>query len=187
MCRRDLALAVSGLVVLAVQLPAAISLAETDTAVGATDTKNDLADPAKAEASVLPVVEPPEKPAAPAKPAAATCNRCPSHSPLYVEDWGRLVALTRSEKAEFWRNRQETSRWVLGTGLFLGGGAAALGTLDRLTTDGWTTASKWSVTAGVGVAVVSVLSYWAFAPDRDDLLTVINHWNIRHPDMLLAP
>ena len=77
--------------------------------------------------------------------------------------------------------------WVLGAGLFLGGGAAALGTLDRLTTDGWTTASKWSVTAGVGVAVVSVLSYWAFAPDRDDLLTVINHWNIRHPDMLLAP
>jgi hypothetical protein len=35
--------------------------------------------------------------------------------------------------------------------------------------------------------MVAVLMNWAFAPDRDDRLTVINHWNLRHPDQVLAP
>jgi hypothetical protein len=76
---------------------------------------------------------------------------------------------------------------VLGTGLILGGGAAALGTMDRLSTGSWSNTSKWSTAGGIGVALLSLLANWAFAPDRDDLLTVINHWNLRHRDPQLAP
>jgi len=180
-----------GFIALSVELPAAVSLADTDAAEGSTET-NPTAEPPKAEATVAPTARPPAKATVPSKPAVVACKCAPAPSPVYVEDWGRLADLTRSdplmlEQAEFWRDRRDTARWVLGTGLVLGGGAAALGTLDHLTNDGWSTASKWSVAGGVGVAVVSVFLHWAFSPDRDDLLTAINHWNIRHPDLLLAP
>jgi hypothetical protein len=76
---------------------------------------------------------------------------------------------------------------VLGAGLILGGGAAALGTVDRLSTGSWSNTSKWTTAGGVGVALFSLLLNWAFAPDRDDLLTTVNYWNLRHPDLRLAP
>jgi len=193
MCNRSFAPAISGLIALAVQIPAAVALAETAAGVDSTETKNETAEP-PADAPVVPAAaKPAGKATVAAKPAAAVaCNCSPSHAPLYVEDWGRLAALTRSdplvfEQAEFWRNRHDTSRWLLGAGVFLGGGAALLGMLDRLSNDTWSTTSKWSVPGGLGVVVTSLFLNWAFSPDRDDLLTVINHWNIRHPDLQLAP
>ncbi len=90
------------------------------------------------------------------------------------------------EKADFWRNRHESSRWWL-VGVFLGGGAASVATIDRLGNGSWTDTNKWGLAGGVAVAAVSLLAYWAFSPDRDDRLTVINHWNLRHPDRPLAP
>jgi hypothetical protein len=110
---------------------------------------------------------------------------------VYIEDWGRLAALTQSDslispRAEFWARRREQANWVLGAGLILGGGAFALGTVDGLVTGEWSRPAKWQ-TAGVGAALVSFLAYLAFSPDRDDLLTILNQWNLRHPDRLLAP
>jgi hypothetical protein len=101
----------------------------------------------------------------------------------------RLAALTEADgvvfpKAEFWARRREQADWVLGTGLILGGGAAVLGTMDWLLT-GDSHTNKWSTAAGV--ALVSLFTNWAFAPDWDDLLTVINQWNLRHPDRPMAP
>jgi hypothetical protein len=122
--------------------------------------------------------------------AAPNCPLAPA--PVYIEDWARLAALTESDgvvfpKAEFWARRQEQANWVLDTGLILGGGAAVLGTADWLSTGSWSSTSKWTTAGGVGVAVGSLLLNWAFAPDRDDLVTIINYWNLRHPDRRLAP
>ena len=124
--------------------------------------------------------------------SSGACNGLPVYAPVYIEDWGRLAALTQSDplvapKAEFWAARREQANGVLGTGLILGGGAAALGTMDWLTTGELSRTVKWSMVGGVAVALVSFLADLAFAPDRDDLLTVINQWNLRHPDRLLAP
>jgi hypothetical protein len=132
--------------------------------------------------------EPTDKP-----PTAAAAVNCPAAVvPVYIEDWARLAALTESDsvifpKAEFWARRREQANWVLGTGLILGVGATTLGTMNALATDSWSNTSKWTTAGGVGVALVSLLLDWAYAPDRDDLMTVINHWNLRHPDRLLAP
>ena len=73
------------------------------------------------------------------------------------------------------------------SGLLIGGGLILAGTLDRLSNDCWTDGSKWTVFSGVSVAAVTLLISWALAPERDDLLTVINHWNLRHPERPLAP
>jgi hypothetical protein len=128
-------------------------------------------------------------------PSATTASApmCkPAHQPVYVEDWDRLVALTRSDavvspKAEFWAARHQSTSWVLAAGLILGGGTAGLGSFNRLSSGSWTTTSQWSVAGGISTALVSLFANWAFAQDRDDLLTVINHWNLRHPDQPLAP
>ena len=111
--------------------------------------------------------------------------------PLFVEDWGRLAHVTQPdrvvfEKADFWRDRQASSRWLL-AGAILGGGAAGLATVDRLGNGTWTDTNKWGLAGGVALAAVSALAYLAFSPDRDDRLTVINQWNLRHPDRPLAP
>lgn len=124
---------------------------------------------------------------------SATAPSCPlAPAPVYIEDWARLATLTESDsvvfpKAEFWATRREQANWVLGTGLILGGGAAVLGTVDRLSAGSWSNTSKWTTAGGVGVALVSLLLNWAFAPDGDDFVTIINHWNLRHPDRQLAP
>lgn len=133
--------------------------------------------------------QPAERVTSPAATAAPVCE--PAHPPVYIEDWGRLAALTQSDalvtsKADFWARRREQANWVLGTGLILGGGAAGLGTVDGLISSEWSRPAKWQI-AGVGLALVSFLAYLAYSPDRDDLLTVINQWNLRHPDRQLAP
>lgn len=127
-----------------------------------------------------------------AAPPSVASSCPPAYAPVYIEDWGRLAALTQSDpliypRAEFWARRREQSNWVLGAGLIVGGGAAALGTLNRLTTDAWSNTSKWSIVGGVGAALVSFLAYLAYSPDQDDLLTILNQWNLRHPDRRLAP
>jgi hypothetical protein len=134
--------------------------------------------------------EPAKKVVPPTSTAAPNCPLAPA--PVYIEDWARLAALTESDsvvfpKAEFWATRREQANWVLGIGLILGGGAAVLGTVDRLSTGAWSNTSKWTTAGGVGVALVSLLLNWAFAPDRDDFVTIINQWNLRHPDRRLAP
>jgi len=126
---------------------------------------------------------------APVKVAPA-CKSAPL--PVYIENWGRLADLTRedpevSPRAEFWAERHELTSWLLGGGQIVGGGAVALGISDRLTDDGWARRAKWSAVGGASVVLVSYFVAWAFGPDRDDLLTVINQWNFRHPDRPLAP
>ncbi len=155
----------------------------------AAESSTEVVKPEHAEASDKPA----EKvvPANPVAPAVAPI--CPlAHSPVYVADWGRLAALTQSdatvfERAELWAKQREQTDWMLAAGLFLGGGAAVLGTVNRLGNESWTSTTKWGVAGGAGVALVSLLAALAFSPDRDDFYTVINQWNLRHPDRLLAP
>lgn len=194
MSHRSIVQAFSGLVALAVLIPASSSLADTDATQSPAAGKNQPEETQKEDATVAPKAKPVEKTTLPAKPAAAAvCNCGPARPPLplYVEDWARLADLTQADpvvfsKADFWRSRQDTSRWLF-AGVILGGGAAALASFDRLGTGRWTDTNKWMLAGGLSAAVLSVLTYWAFAPDRDDLLTVINHWNLRHPDQTLAP
>ena len=193
MLHRKLALPLWLLVILVVQLPAAVGRTDSDTVPSTVESEGKTASQPKADKGVEPNAKPEEKPIALARPAATVACKCDqARTPLYVEDWGRLADLTRSdpvvfEKADFWRNRHDTCQWLLGSGLLLGGGVAALGTINRLGNDAWSNTEKWSLAGGLGVALVAVLMNWAFSPDRDDRLTVINHWNLRHPDQVLAP
>jgi hypothetical protein len=116
----------------------------------------------------------------------------PAHLPVYVEDWGHLADLTREDplifpRSEFWAKRREQTSSILAGGLIVGGGAVALGLSDWLTDGDWSHRARWSVVGGAGVVLVSYFVAWAFGPDRDDLLTVINQWNLRHSDRPLAP
>jgi hypothetical protein len=109
-----------------------------------------------------------------------------------VADWGRLAELTRTDAlvyshAEFWAARRQSTDWVLALGIAVGGGVAALGTITWLIDDGWSKNNKRMTVGGLTVAALSLFANWAFAPDRDDLATVINQWNLRHPDRTLAP
>jgi hypothetical protein len=124
--------------------------------------------------------------------ATALVEAKPARLPVYVENWARLAELTRSDpvvlaQADFWASRRWYTLWDLGTVFLLGSGVAAYGTFDRLATDHWTKTTKWSLAGGLSVAIVSLLTAWAIFPDRDDLLTVINQWNLRHPGQPLAP
>jgi hypothetical protein len=127
--------------------------------------------------------------AATTQAVAGACKAAPL--PLYVEDWGRLADLTREDprvfqQADFWRIRRENTRWLV-AGIVAGSGVATLATAHRLQTGEWSDRNKWMLVGGLTTALVSTLAYWAFSPDRDDLLTVLNHWNLRHPDRPLAP
>ncbi len=120
----------------------------------------------------------------------AACAALPA--PVYVADWGRLAELTRSDAlvyshAEFWAARRQAADWLLAVGFAAGGGVAALGTINWLIDDEWSKTDKRMTVGGIAVVALAVFANWAFAPDRDDLATVINHWNLRHPDRLLAP
>jgi hypothetical protein len=128
----------------------------------------------------------------PSTPATVPPICTPAKLPVYIEDWGRLSQLTQSDfeifsKVEFWADRKRTTTSVSGGGLLLGVGLSTLGIAARLDSGHWTKTSKELVAGGVAVVLVSVFVNWAFSPDRDDLLTVMNHWNLRHPDRPLAP
>ena len=113
---------------------------------------------------------------------SATCPLPPA--PVYVADWGRSADLTRSDAlvyshAEFWAARRQAGDWILALGVAAGGGVAVLGTMNWLIDDHWTRTNKRMTAGGLAVAAVALFANWAFAPDRDDLATVINQWNIR--------
>jgi hypothetical protein len=127
-----------------------------------------------------------------APPKTVAPPKKPAPCPVYVSDPERLAALTASdpvvfEKADSLALRENDRRLLVPSGLLIGGGLILAGTLDRLSNDRWTDGSKWTVFSGVSVAAVTLLISWALAPERDDLLTVINHWNLRHPERPLAP
>ena len=120
----------------------------------------------------------------------AACPLPPA--PVYVADWGRLADLTRADAlvyshAEFWAARRQSADWVLALGVAVGGGVAVLGTINWLIEDEWSKNNKRVTVGGAAVAAIALFANWTFAPDRDDLATVINQWNIRHPDRVLAP
>jgi hypothetical protein len=124
--------------------------------------------------------------------AATPVEARPVRPPIYVENWDRLAELTRSDRVvsgqvDSWVARRSYVGWELGAVSLMGEGVAAFGVFDRLATDHWTNATKWSVAGGLSVAIVSLAVAWAISPDRDDFLTVINQWNLRHPDQPLAP
>lgn len=169
-----------------------LALAASTFATTGLATADDGAPPA----ARVPAVDARDEAAQPSAPAVAVpkalaCTCKPAKLPLYVEDWGRLADLVRDDrevfgKADFWRRRQESTRW-LAAGILGGVGAAGLATFDRLRSERWSEGNKWFLTGGLLTAAVSTLAYWAYSPDRDDLLTVVNHWNLRHPDQPLAP
>ena len=124
--------------------------------------------------------------------AATPVEARPARLPTYVENWDRLAELTRSDRVVsaqvyVWISRRYYVAWEVGAISLLGGGVAAFGAFDRLATDHWTNTTKWTLAGGLSVAIASLIIGWAVSPDRDDLLTVINQWNLRHPDQPLAP
>ena len=124
--------------------------------------------------------------------AAVSVEAKPVRLPTYTEDWDRLSEFTRSDRvvisqADFWVSRRRFVFWDIGLFSALGGGVAAVATFERLETDHWTKATKWSLAGGLSVAIVSLVVAWAISPDRNDLLSVTNQWNLRHPDQPLAP
>jgi hypothetical protein len=177
------------------------SLASVIFAWAAFGTANAVAEPL-APGNPTPV-EGAEKPAEPAvqeKPAAKAGHRADAPSPacpkpvlpVYIADWGRLAELTGSDpeiapKSKFWAKRHEDTMTIFAAGTIVGTGALLLGTVDRLTSDGWTKTGKWEVVGGAGGVLFTLFLSWLFDPDHDDFLTVVNHWNLRHPDRPLAP
>lgn len=137
-------------------------------------------------------------PAEAAKPAAKTlpkltCPSCPaSLPPVYVADWARLAALTQSDSQIFtevdgFAQRHDVVRNITVAGVMLGGIAAMVGGFHAVSADEWTKFDKWSVAGGLGLTAVSLFIAWAMEPDRDDFYTLINQWNLRHPQQVLAP
>jgi hypothetical protein len=111
---------------------------------------------------------------------------------LYIRDWEHLADVTRPDalvfnQADSLASRYTASRQIATSGLLVGGTAAAAGTISRLTTDHWTGLTKWSVTGGLSLVIVSLVTAWLVAPDRADLVSVVNDWNQVHPDRPLAP
>lgn len=111
---------------------------------------------------------------------------------LYIQDWGHLADVTRSDAQVFaWADslatRDRASSQITTSGLLVGGSAATVGTLSRLATDRWTNLTKWSVAGGLGLVIVTAAISWLVAPDHSDLAAVVNEWNQRHPDRPLAP
>jgi hypothetical protein len=116
----------------------------------------------------------------------------PAQLPIYVEDWFSLAEQTQSDpvifaQADHLFTRRNRAVWNLGVLGVLGGGVATVGTFERLSTNHWTDATKWSVAGGLSVAILSFLTAWVVYPDRADFLSLINEWNLRHLDRPLAP
>jgi len=128
----------------------------------------------------------------PITPATVPPICAPAKLPVYIGDWQRLAELTQSDpvifsKAEFWASRKKSTDWAFAGGMMLGVSAVAVGSIADLDAGFWSDSSKRLAAGGFAVMLVSVFVNWAFSPDRDDLLTIINHWNLRHPDRPLAP
>lgn len=132
------------------------------------------------------------KPAAKPAPKLA-CPSCPQAlPPVYVADWARLAALTQSDSQIFgevdgFAGRHDVVRNITVAGVVLGGIATMVGGFHAVSADEWTKFDKWSVAGGLSLTAVSLFLAWAMEPDRDDFYTLINQWNLRHPQQVLAP
>jgi hypothetical protein len=144
------------------------------------------------KAAVTIDLKPAEKTVSKPKPTVETTGCSQPKPPVYVADWARLAELTQSDslifpQADTYASRHEVVRHISRAGLVLGAASIAIGTFRRLSDEEWTNTSKWAVGTGIGLAVVTLFASWAIDPDRDDFLTLINHWNLRHPDLVMAP
>ncbi len=167
-------------------------------AFAATDTATQLPEPgaekpaAESEAA-QPTAEAPKTAAAARPTPKLTCPSCPqSLPPVHVADWARLAALTQPDAQIFgevdgFAQRHDVVRNVMVAGVVLGGIAAMIGGFHAVSADGWTEFDRWSVAGGLSVTAVSLFIAWAMEPDRDDFYTLINRWNLRHPQQVLAP
>jgi len=128
-----------------------------------------------------------------AHPPVVSCPACaPPKTVVYVSDWERLAELTRSDsliagQADALAGRNQTVRDVAVGGVVLGGATAFLGAFHALSSDHWSRFDKGSVTVGAAVGALSLFISWLSDHNRDELYRLINQWNLRHPDQLLAP
>ena len=150
-------------------------------------------------------VSSPTLPTNPETPKCAACSVCPAcpapptpiekkvnPHPFYVTDWQRLAELTKDDNrvfplADAYAKKLDNAYIIGGIGITLGGGVAFLSALSRLTNDHWTTKTQWGMACGLSATAFSALIAWTIAPNRDDLYTVINTWNMRNPIHPLAP
>ncbi len=149
--------------------------------------------PAPTQHGGAPASEPPQPvPAAMASPRPLR-PICPVHlAPVYVASWPRLEALTQSDalifpQVESLARRQDAARTLAVGGVAVGGIATLVGTFHALGQDSWSRFDKWSVASGGILAATTLFLAWAIEPDRDELYTLINQWNLRHPQQELAP
>jgi hypothetical protein len=166
--------------------PDATTVVKVSTADGPATDQTSLQKPAVTE------LKPVEKAVSKPKPTVTSIACAQPKPPVYVADWARLAELTRSDSLIFTQvdahaSRRETARHVATVGAALGVAVALLGAFRGLFDDGWTHANKGTVVVGSGLTAVSLLTAWTINPDRDDFLTLINHWNLRHPDLVIAP
>lgn len=167
-------------------------------AFAATDTAPQVPEPSAekpaAESEVAKPAEETPKAVAAARPGPKlTFPSCAEPlPPVFVADWARLAALTQADAQIFhevdgFAQRHDVVRNVMVAGVVLGGIAAMIGGFHAVSADGWTEFDKWSVAGGLSLTAVSLFIAWAMEPDRDDFYTLINQWNLRHPQQVLAP
>jgi hypothetical protein len=173
-------------------------------AFAGTDVANPVSEPAATKAAAEPETAKPATETAKPEPTEAvkptaksapklTCPSCAaSLPPVYVADWARLAALTQSDSQIFgevdgFAGRHDLVRNITVAGVVLGGIATMVGGFHAVSADEWTKFDKWSVAGGLSLTAVSLFIAWAMEPDRDDFYTLINQWNLRHPQQVLAP
>lgn len=131
----------------------------------------------------------------------------PSHAPLrekepatrgliYVKDLRRLAELVDGDEvvsplARNLHQRHVTSE-VVWWGSLIGGAALLAASVlvpgDDCSTIGGSKYCSFGPTnyglmyGGLGLGVIGPIVGWILTPKRDDLLDVINNWNVRHPD-----
>jgi hypothetical protein len=134
------------------------------------------------------VAKKPERP----QPAACPVQQSQPRMPMFVEDWGHLAELTKSDpdvfaRAELMGRRQSGASLLAHLGIGVGLGMIGLGAADRAASGEWSNGMNWLVIAGAAAAVISGITAWNYAPDRGDMANAVNLWNRRHPDKPLAP
>jgi len=186
-CHRALSVSLS---IIVVATAGRVSFADTDTPSSAQETA--ATKPADQQPSAKPAPSEAANPS-PKPTVKLACPSCPApRPPVYVADWARLAALTQSDSLIFPQvdgsaQRHDLVHTLTVGGVVLGGIAAMTGGFHAVSADEWSKFDKWSVVGGVSLTAVSVFIAWAMEPDRDDFLTLINHWNLRHPQQVLSP
>lgn len=150
------------------------------------------APPAIGTPAAKPETKASETPVARVKAPAPVAACPPPKAVVFVSDWERLAELTRSdsliyERADSLAQRNQTVRDVSVGGVVLGGGIALLAGVHALSNDHWSRFDNGALTVGIGVGALSLFISWLSDHNRDDFYTLINQWNLRHPEQRLAP